>query len=261
MDRAPATVPLWADRIGPLVHALAGSDAATRQCQRAELWRLLHGALFGALRAQAGRIAPVTQEDLEDLASAKALELLVQAEESRWEVGRRGAGEVAGFVWRVARNGLVDLARKRGREAPPPADAAAWDHALAERAGREAGPMELTVAGEFVADLGGCLEGLSQRSRAAWYRRVVLERPTRETARELGLKAPHVDVLVKRARAALAQCMRGKGHAASDVHPQAFVLLWSAHAQCGFLDPPATAPPGPAMLKLAEPSPTDGLHG
>ncbi len=238
MDRTPAAVPLWADRVGPLVQALAGSGRATRQGRRAELWQVLHAALFGALRAQAGRIAPVSQEDLEDLASGKALELLQQAEESRWETRNHEPRQMVGFVWRVARNALVDLARKRGREAPPPADADAWDHALADRAGREAGPVELTVASEFVADLGVCLEQLPPRSRAAWYRRAVLERPTRETARVLGLKAPHVDVLVQRARESLASCMGSKGHAASDVHPQAFVELWSRYSHSGFFDPP-----------------------
>lgn len=204
---------------------------------RSELWRVLHAALFAALRAQAGRIAPVSQEDLEDLASGKALELLQQAEGNRWETTGHAPDHVVGFVWRVARNALVDLARKRGRESPPPTDAEAWDHALAERSAREAGPVELTAAGEFVTDLGGCLEQLVPRSRAAWYRRAVLERPTRETATVLGLKPPHVDVLVRRARESLARCMAGKGHATSDVHPQAFVLLWARFARTSLFDP------------------------
>jgi len=222
MDRTP---PHWACHLGALLAAPA-PDAAGRDRRRAELWQLLHAALFAALRAQAGRIAPVAREDLEDLASAKALELLQQAEDSRWVIAGQGPSEVAGFVWRVARNGLVDLARRLGREAAPPEDAEAWDHALAARAEREAGPMDLTAAEEFVADLGDCLDRLAPRSRVAWYRRAVLERPSRETAEALGLKSPHVDVLVQRAREALTRCMRAKGHATSDVHPQAFVLLW-----------------------------------
>jgi DNA-directed RNA polymerase specialized sigma24 family protein len=167
---------------------------------------------------------------------------------------------MVGFVWRVARNALVDLARKRGREAPPPADADAWDHALAERAAKEAGPVELTMAGEFVADLAVCLEGLEPRARAAWYRRAVLERPTRETAHTLGLKSPHVDVLVRRARQSLARCMDSKGHASSDVHPQAFVLLWSRYTHTGFFDPPAGDGPPPLSLSLVDASPTDATR-
>jgi RNA polymerase sigma factor (sigma-70 family) len=248
MDRTP---PAWACRIGTLLASPAPAPPG-RDRRRAELWQLLHAALFAALRAQAGRIAPVSREDLEDLASAKALELLEQAEDSRWVITGQGPSEVAGFVWRVARNGLVDFARRSGREAAPPEDAEAWDHALAGRAQREAGPMDLTAAEEFVADLGGCLDGLAPRSRLAWYRRAVLERPSRETAEALGLKPPHVDVIVQRAREALGRCMRARGHATSDVHPQAFVLLWERRAPA-FADDfaklaqaPHTANGGPA---------------
>src|SRR5262245_53687590 len=137
MDSTPGSIPHWASRLGPLVDALAGADPEARQRHRGELWPVLHAALFGALRAQAGRIAPVSQEDLEDLASGKALELLEQAEGRRWETQGREPREMSGFLWRVARNALVDLARRRGREAPPPEDAEAWDRALSDRAGRE----------------------------------------------------------------------------------------------------------------------------
>jgi RNA polymerase sigma factor (sigma-70 family) len=260
MDRTPAAVPTWAGRVGPLVQSLVGTGPDARQRHRSELWRILHAALFAALRAQAGRIAPVSQEDLEDLASGKALELLQQAEGNRWGMLDHGPDDVVGFVWRVARNALVDLARKRGREVPPPSDADGWDHALAERAAREAGPVDLTAAGEFVADLRGCLERMAPRSRAAWYRRAVLERPTRETARALGLKPPHVDVLVQRARESLTRCMDSKGHSSIDVHPQAFVLLWSRYAQTPFFDPqahPGTPTPG-APAHMNRP---DATHG
>ena len=236
----PPAPPQWACRIEALLASPAPAPG-DRQARRAELWQLLHSALFAALRSQAGRIAPVSREDLEDLASGKALELLQQAEDSRWVVAGKGPSEVAGFVWRVARNGLVDFARRRGREATPPEDAEAWDHALAERSREEAGPMDLTAAEEFVTDLTGCLDQLAARSRVAWYRRAVLERPTRETALALQLKPPHVDVLVQRAREAIGRCMQAKGHASSDVHPQAFVLLWETRA-AAFAPPPLEDP-------------------
>ncbi len=227
MDRTPPAVPAWADRIAPLIGDTHASDDLARQRSRGELWRLLHAALFAALRAQAGRIAPVSQEDLEDLASGKALELLEQAEGNCWEPQARTGREVAGYVWRVARNALVDLARRRGREAPPPTDAEAWDVALAERGGREAGPLELTQAEEFVGDLSGCLGELTPRSRVAWALRALLERPSLEIGRRLAIKPAHVDVIVQRARESITRCMHAKGHRATDVHPQAFVMLWS----------------------------------
>lgn len=239
MDRTPPATPLWAARIRPLVAELQSARGGPRQQLRGELWRLLHAALYAALRAQARRVVPVSAEDLEDLAAAKALELLEQAEGNRWELAGRAPHEVMGYLWRVARNALVDLARRRGREVPPPVDAAAWDAALESHSGREAGPLEMTVAQEFVSELGDCLAALSPRARCVWTWRALLELPSREIARRLGLKAPHVDVLAQRAREAIARCMSGKGHAVGDVHPQAFVLLWerwSAHDRQSTLD-------------------------
>ncbi|MEQ1833449.1 MAG: RNA polymerase sigma factor [Candidatus Eisenbacteria bacterium] len=194
---------------------------------------MLHAAVFAALRAQSRRIVPVSAEDLEDLAAAKALELLEQAEGNRWEPAGRAAHEVMGYLWRVARNALVDLARRRGREAPPPLDDAGWDRALQSDPDREAGPLEMTVAQEFVSDLGDCLEALSPRSRAVWTLRALFERPSRDIAAALALKAPHVDVLVQRAREAISECMTRKGHEITDVHPQAFVLLWQRWSTAG----------------------------
>lgn len=227
MDRIPPAAPAWAGRIAPLIQELHDSSGAPREARRAELWLLLHAALFAALRAQARRIIPVSAEDLEDLASAKSLELLQRAEGNRWEPGARSAGDLMGYLWRVARNALVDLARRRGREAPPGTNGASWDEGRDDHSEREAGPLDMTLAREFVSDLSGCLGGLSPRSRAVWTLRALLERPSREIAERLALKAAHVDVLVQRARQSLTQCMAAKGHTSSDVHPQAFVLLWA----------------------------------
>src|SRR5215510_6160439 len=126
MECARPAAPLWAERVDPAIRALGCAAVGARDAARAELWRLLHAGLFAALRAQAGCVCATSREDLEDIASGKALELLQQAEGRLWSVAGRTPHEVAGFVARVARNGLVDLARRRGREAPPPEDASAW---------------------------------------------------------------------------------------------------------------------------------------
>ncbi len=233
MDRTPPAVPAWAGRIAPLMRELKTAPRAERQSARAQLWVTLHAALFAALRSQARRIAPVSHEDLEDLASGKALELLEQAEESRWDPGTRPDTEILGYVWRVARNALVDLARKRGREAPPPDETSAWDQAFEDHHRGEAGPLEMTSAHEFVQDLSDCLDSLAPRSRMAWSLRAMLERPSFEIAVRLGLKPAHVDVLVQRARQAITACMGGKGHKVGDVHPQAFVLWWTRWSDSG----------------------------
>jgi RNA polymerase sigma factor (sigma-70 family) len=227
MDCPRPPAPLWAERIEPALEALLGAGPGARDGARAEVWRLVHAGLFAALRAQAGRIAPVSREDLEDIASGKALELLQQAEGREWNVAGRSPREVAGFVARVARNGLVDLARRRAREAPPPEDAEAWDRAVSDAGANEADPLELASAGEFLTRLKECVAGLTPRARKVWMQRVVLDRPSRETAGALGLSIANVDVAAQRARDALATCMAAKGHRVAALHPRAFVALWA----------------------------------
>jgi RNA polymerase sigma factor (sigma-70 family) len=202
--------PRWAEGL-PLL--LARLRAERGDAARAALWRVLHAGLYAALRAQAGAVI--------------AVELLQQAEGARWGEAGRSPGELAGYVWRVARNGLVDLARQRGREAPLPEDGSAWDHVFVDRIDREAGPVEWTAAEEFVTALEHCVARLAPRARTAWWLRVGLERPSREIATRLEVAAGHVDVIVQRARLALAQCMAASGHAHADIHAQAFVLLWA----------------------------------
>lgn len=234
MGLPPPPGPRWADQLPLLLARLRHerSDAA-----RSALWRVVHAGLYAGLRAQAGAIVAVTPEDLEDLASAKALELLQQAEGSRWGEAGRTPSELSGYVWRVARNALVDLARQRGREAPLPEDESAWDRVFADRAGEEAGPVDWTATQEFVTALERCVARLAPRARTAWWLRAGLERPSREIAARLGVASAHVDVIVQRARAALSDCMSVAGHSQVDVHAQAFVLLWSRLEDAGPKDP------------------------
>lgn len=222
-------LPQWPARIAATVAALRVATAATRDPLRAELWQLLHAALFAALRAQAGRVVAVTREDLEDLASQKSLELLLQAEDSRWDIGGRTPDEIAGYVARVGRHALVDLVRQRGRECPGPEDTEAWEVVFADRieeASASPGPEDRLATIEFARALRVCVEALSPRARHAWYRRAFLERPSREIAVTLGLSPAHVDVVVQRARGALRECMRRKGHRGDGLRPGAFVELW-----------------------------------
>jgi RNA polymerase sigma factor (sigma-70 family) len=216
----------WPGEVARAVCTLNGAPAGEREPARARLWPLLHAALFAALRTQAGRIAPVASEDLEDLASQKALELLLRAEEGVWTIEGRTEPEIAGYLARVARHALVDLARKRGRECPGPEDTEAWDVALAERVEGPARPEDEVAAGEFVHALRECAGALAPRARQAWFRRVFLERPSREIAEQLGLKVGHVDVVVQRARAMLRECMERKGLREIGSRPGLFVELW-----------------------------------
>jgi RNA polymerase sigma-70 factor (ECF subfamily) len=229
MEPQPASI-RWPARLAETAQALRQADPGCRDQARAALWPVLHAALYAALRSQAGRIMPVAVEDVEDLASQKALELLLRAEDGSWSPEGRPDHEVAGYVATVARHALVDLARRRGRECPEPADAEAWAVALAAGGG-VSGPEDRLAAREFTRALRDCVAGLAPRARHAWYRRVFLERPSREIALVLGLSAAHVDVVVQRARVALKNCMKTKGHAEVVARPGAFVELWAFFAE------------------------------
>lgn len=206
--------------------ALRQAQPSEREPARARLWPLLHAGLYAALRSQAGRITPVAAEDLEDLASQKALELLLRAEEGVWEIEGRTEPEIAGYLTRVARHALVDLARKRGRECPGPEDTEAWAVALAERVEEPARPEDALAAREFVRALRECVGALAPRARQAWFRRVFLDCPSRQIAVHLGIRAAHVDVVVQRARAMLRDCMAGKELRDIGSRPGLFVELW-----------------------------------
>lgn len=217
----------WPAHVVAAVALLRRAALTERDGARAVLWPLLHASLFASLRAQAGRITAAGQEDLEDLASQKALELLLRAEEGTWDPDGRAEHEVAGYLARVARHALVDLARRRGRECPEPEDAEAWAIAVSGAASEPARPEDQLASREFARALRVCVAALAPRARLAWFARVFLERPSREIAAKLSLTAPHVDVVVQRARESLRECMLRKGHPDAELRPGAFVEIWT----------------------------------
>ena len=219
--------PRWPLAVREAVAAIRAAGPQKCDRSRSALWRLLHASLFASLRAQAGRIAPVRSEDLEDLASQKALELLLRAEEGTWDPAGRAEHEVAGYLAGVARHALVDLARRRGRECPAPEDHDAWALALSSGGTEPARPEDALASREFARALRECVATLAPRSRLAWFRRVFLERPSREIAQRLSLQPAHVDVLVQRARGVLRECMQRKGHPDAELRPGAFVEIWT----------------------------------
>ena len=219
--------PAWAEALRVDVPAFQAAHGPARETGRARVWQLLHAALFAALRSQAGRLAPVSREDLEDLASGKASELMARAEACTWEPGDHPAHEVTGFIRSVARHGLVDLARRRSRECPPPDDVEMWDMAMTDRLPAPPGPEDWACAREFVCALEQCVRGLTPRAREVWYMRACLERPGREIADLCGITEANVNVIVMRARQAIGECMAARGHCSSEVRPGAFAVLWS----------------------------------
>jgi DNA-directed RNA polymerase specialized sigma24 family protein len=200
-----------------------------RECARPEAWLLLRGALARFLRAYAPRVQAAQPEDLEDLASAKALELLLRAESGAWNPDGRHPAEVAGFVAAVARNGLARLAVRMRRERGPAVDAETVDSGRERPHARTPATPEAAVeAREFVEALVECVGRLQVRARRTWYLRVCCGLSSRDIAAhpEIRMTAPHVDVVVQRAREALRTCLAVRGLHPRDFPAGAHAALW-----------------------------------
>jgi len=231
MDDPCPDSPRWPSRLPELCASLRSSESAARQAIRSEIWLVLHAALMASLRARAARVVRASREDLEDVASSKALELLASAESGVWDPTGRPAHEIAGFVARVARNGLVDLARRTGREVPSSFAENDDDWPEVRQAvavTSEAAPEDQAHAREFGLALHDCVERLQGRARRVWFFRVFYEMSSREIAAHPDVlsNAAHVDVVAQRARDALRKCMAGHGHEAGELVPGAFARLW-----------------------------------
>jgi RNA polymerase sigma factor (sigma-70 family) len=224
---------LWPEHLARLVESTRCCRApAERDTLRGELWAALHAALMRFLRlhARAGR---ASREDLEDLAASKALELLGRAESGAWDPAGRSGDEIAGYVSTVARHGLVDLARRAGRELPMDdlaqdrSDLATLDAPPASRAARPEADVEGRELGRALRQ---CFETLDPRGRRVWFFRAYYEMSSREIGAhpDVAISASHVDVVAQRAREAIVDCMKGKGHDTADLPAGAFVMLWES---------------------------------
>lgn len=228
-----AELPRWPARIGCLCRELRDAPgSAPRRALQAELWVLLHMALHRHLCCLAPRFGRFVREDLEDLAAQKSLELLRRAECGSWEPSDRAPGEVVAYLSNVARNGLVDYAR-RGRSGFAP-------HSNGSTPALD-GPDELesecelpetcVEREEFVAALVECTGRLGPKARTIWLFRALYDMASKDIARhpEIALKPSHVDVVLQRCREAVGACMKRKGHATAPLPPGTFLELWARY--------------------------------
>lgn len=237
-------VPRWPEHLKHLAARLGTtSGPAAREALGAEAWQLLHLVLRGYLARHSARYSWRSREDLEDLAARKALELLNRLITGQWTLADRSAPEIASFLGTVAHNSLADLIRsnRRRREigavydddlaCDPPAN-----HAPAPM-GAPPAPEALLERREYAHALRRCVGELSGRAQRIWFYRIFLEMPSKQIARhpEIGLKAPHVDVILQRCRKAIRECMRRKGYQPQDMPPGTFVELWQIFRRRGSL--------------------------
>ncbi|MBI5169215.1 MAG: sigma-70 family RNA polymerase sigma factor [Candidatus Eisenbacteria bacterium] len=220
---------LWPTRLLALLADMrAGGERAAGV--RPQTWLLLRGAVARYLRLHASRSPRVSVEDLEDLASSKALELLLRAESGEWNTAGRAPGELAGYLSTVARNGLWRLLeqRARRRESPEPIESMEnlQEHDFVSASPR---PEAEAEAREFVSVLEDCVGELSPRARRVWLLRAFFEWTSREIAAhpEVAINAAHVDVVANRARDAVRGCLGRKGLTPRDLPAGTFAALWA----------------------------------
>ena len=208
------------------------TEDATRQAFRAEAWVSLRDALHRFVRRDAHKFRSLAREDLEDLASTKALELLTRVESGEWSLENRSGGELAGYLATVARNGLIDAA-KRASRAPAALEGQAIDldddtTAAAGHAAPAGASDSTTMAREFIDELRGCVLQLQPRALRIWFFRAFYGMSSGEIAAhpDIALRPAHVDVIMQRARDSIRACMAAKGLEPGDMPAGTFVALW-----------------------------------
>ena len=211
---------VWPLRIAACCTGLRAELAPReRAALRSELWVVLHGALLRYLRARTrGGFPP--REEIEDIASAKAIELLARCESGVWAPEGRSLGEVASYVATVARNGFVDFTRRTRR--------AGWEAPVEEGVGEDGEfdaevlradgppPHALVEARELARALVECAQRLQLRARRVWFFRAFYDMTSRDIAMHPGV-----------------------GLDAADAPPGAFVELWTALESLAAEDPDA----------------------
>jgi len=227
--------PLWPQRLRESLEQLGvASDPETRQRTMGAAWTLLNSVLLRDLRSEMRRLGSVSPEEILDIAADKSLELLRRAEAQQWKVDEKSPAEIAGFLRRVAQNGLIDCLRKSGREvvlgeggvsldsgAGPSSDA--WGDSS-----RNIGPQERLECKEFATSLRDCVQTIQPRSRLIWFLRVFLSLSGNEIAGhpKVGLTRNHADMVLHRAREAIRECMEKRGHDGDVPRGGSLAILW-----------------------------------
>lgn len=207
------------------------NGSADRDALRARLWAILRESLLTALRRQLATRSSLDIEDISDLASTKALELLRRAERGDWDPVGRTPAEVVAYIRSTARHALIATARQNRRtEARDPTTEGTledpdWHWPWVERS---TGPEECVESREFATGLLHCVGRMRPRSQRIWYLRVVLDLNARDIAThpDVRLSQANVDVILMRARGHVRECLAAKGLAPGHVPRGAFAELW-----------------------------------
>ena len=223
----------WPERIIELGTAWPqAEDTVERDRILSEMWLLLNAAITRYLRFHSRRYGYGAQEDLQDIASEKSLELLRRIDNRMWDPTDASPGQLCSFISTLARNGLIDHMRVIGSKRADEVEAVDSGRILPGTALRPRD--ESTDAGadrdRFVEAISECAGLLKARTRMIWFLRVLLEMPSKDIAHHPGvnMKSAAVDMALSRCRTVIRQCMEEKGFKADDVPSGSFAALWEA---------------------------------
>lgn len=221
----------WPHRFLALAVSLQGAAAgADRDRPVAELWTLLHLALQAYVRRHARAFGHLTRDDVWEVADQKASELFARLDSRDWDPSASSPAQLCAFLAMVARNGVVDFHRQRGREVAL-ADAAP----TIEESRPEASPEAAADGETYAVAILDCARILTARARRAWLLRVFYELDSADIARdpEVDSTQAGVDTMLARCRARMRACLAAKGLALGPLPPGTFVRLWDLERRRG----------------------------
>lgn len=231
METSEPTTPRWAARFKQHCHNVHRSPQDdTARSSRQEIWQILYFMLSRYIQYHTARLGSVAPEDIEDIASQKSLELGHSIDTRSGSLNSLEVSEIPGFLSTVARNGLVDLLKTRGRYASPRNDEDLEMHENTHRLQKPVEQPDVRVERtEFAAALRQCAEALDPRMRLIWFFKVFYDMRSSEIAAhpKVNLKPSHVDVVANRGRNAVRNCMKRKGFRPEDMPRGTFVELWT----------------------------------
>ncbi len=225
-------IPRWPVRLQSLANSLRMhiSDESRRE-QRGETWVLLHTALLRYLKGHSRNYNAITNEDIQEIATEKSLDLLLRIESGKWSLVDRHPLEITRYLSRVAWNSLSNLCEKSKRFVrciDPEYDAPQTRYFLRgeEMTSNETPEIQLDQK-RFASSLRCCFNELAPRLKKIWLFRVFGNMPSKVIAAhpDVALKASHVDVLLQRTRQSIRQCLARKGLESSDFPPGTFSEL------------------------------------
>jgi DNA-directed RNA polymerase specialized sigma24 family protein len=220
---------LWPGRIRTLVRELR--ERPDHEARVAELWRILNLALQRYARVQARRLGRMDSDGAADLAADKALDLMSRIERREWDPAVASDAQVCAFLETVAHHGVIDVLRRRRREAvvdgsvlAAEPDDGAWTPGTSEGI-----TAETMVDGQrYARALLACAAKLTARARRAWVMRVFGGLEVARIARhpEVTTSLGGAHLMLNRARRLIRRCMEAKGFEIRSMPPGTFTALW-----------------------------------